>query len=114
MTRVNEAGSQAARDAIDHGTALVGAAEGGALVSDTTLSNSALFMDYGNDTDFTNVGGLFDFEIRHVSPVGSSVQLVIPLRQAIPADASYRKLSPTNGWQITLMRFTACRLRYQG
>ncbi|NRB38161.1 MAG: S8 family serine peptidase [Pseudomonadales bacterium] len=74
-------------------------ADGGALVSATTLSNSDLFMEYGNDADFSNVGGLFDFEIRHVSPVGSSVQLVIPLHQAIPADASYRKLNPTNGWQ---------------
>tara|TARA_R110002072_G_scaffold9584_1_gene46361 strand:- start:17450 stop:30334 length:12885 start_codon:yes stop_codon:yes gene_type:complete len=74
-------------------------ADGGALVSATTLSNSALFMQYGNDADFTNVGGLFDFEIRQVSPVGSSVQLVIPLYKAIPADASYRKLNPAKGWQ---------------
>jgi len=73
--------------------------DGGALVSATTLSNSDLFMQYGNDTDFTNVGGLFDFEIHHVSPVASSVQLVIPLHQAIPTDASYRKLNPTYGWQ---------------
>ena len=75
------------------------AVDGGALVSATTLSNSALFMQFGDDTDFTNIGGLFDFEIHHVSPVGSSVYLVIPLRQAIPADASYRKLNPTYGWQ---------------
>jgi hypothetical protein len=72
---------------------------GGALVSDTTLSNSDLFMQYGNDEYFSNVGGLFDFEIRQISPVGSSVQLVIPLHQAIPAEASYRKLNPINGWQ---------------
>jgi len=81
------------------GTLALTDTDGGALVSATTLSNSALFMQYGSDADFTNVGGLFDFEIRHVSPVGSSVQLVIPLHQAIPADASYRKLNPTFGWQ---------------
>jgi|GEM_PF-555677 len=73
--------------------------DGGALVSATTLSNSALFMQYGNDAGFTNAGGLFDFEIRHVSPVGSSVLLVIPLHQAIPTGASYRKLNLTHGWQ---------------
>jgi phosphodiesterase/alkaline phosphatase D-like protein len=81
------------------GTVALLDADGGALVSDTTLSNSDLFVEYGNDPDFTRVGGLFDFEIRDVSPVGSSVQLVIPLHQAMPADASYRKLNPTDGWQ---------------
>ena len=81
------------------GTVALIDADGGALVSATTLSNSALFMQYGNDADFTEVGGLFDFEIHHVSPIGSSVRIVIPLHQAIPTDASYRKLNPTYGWQ---------------
>jgi hypothetical protein len=73
--------------------------DGGALVSTTTFAESTLFAQYGNDTSFTIVGGLYDFEIRDVTPVGSSVQLVIPLQQAIPADATYRKLNSTNGWQ---------------
>jgi hypothetical protein len=90
---------------VEHGPSLslgslaLSAADDGALVSASTLSNSALFRQYGNDAGFTTVGGIFDFEIRQVSPVGSSVQLVIPLHQAIPADASYRKLNPTYGWQ---------------
>lgn len=73
--------------------------EGGALVSASTLTDSDLFSLFGEDADFTNVGGLFDFEIRNISTVGSSVQIVIPLQQAIPADATYRKLDPTYGWQ---------------
>ncbi len=90
---------------VEHGPSLalgslaLSAANGGALVSSTTFTNSDLFIQYGDDTDYTRVGGLFDFEIHHVSPVGSSVQLVIPLHQAIPKDAKYRKLNPTFGWQ---------------
>jgi hypothetical protein len=74
-------------------------ANGGALVSTATFAESALFAQHGNDTSFTIVGGLYDFEIRDVTPVGTSVQLVIPLQHAIPADATYRKLNSTNGWQ---------------
>jgi hypothetical protein len=81
------------------GTLALMDADGGALVNDTTYSNSTLFTQHGNDADFNRVGGLFDFEVRNVSPVGSNVQLVIPLHQAIPANASYRKLSASSGWQ---------------
>lgn len=73
--------------------------DGGARVSATTLSSSALFTAFDSDTGFTNVGGFFDFEIRDISPAGRSVQLVIPLPQPLPASASYRKLDPVTGWQ---------------
>ncbi|MFV1871862.1 MAG: fibronectin type III domain-containing protein [Oleiphilus sp.] len=81
------------------GTLAMTDANSGALVSEATLSNSPLFSQHGNDATFTRVGGLFDFEIHNLSPAGSSVQLVIPLHQAIPENASYRKLDPSNGWQ---------------
>lgn len=90
---------------VEHGPSLaLGAvalmdSNGGARISSATLANSPLFDQFGNDTDFNNVGGYFDFVIRDVSPAGRSVQLVIPLQQAIPANASYRKLDPINGWQ---------------
>jgi hypothetical protein len=73
--------------------------DGASLVEDTSFSNSDLFIQYGKDTEFNNVGGLFDFEIHHVAPLGTSVQMVIPLQQAIPAEATYRKLHPAYGWQ---------------
>lgn len=73
--------------------------EGGALISDANWSNSTLFAQFGNDPDFENVGGLFDFEVRNLPAAGGSAQLVIPLHQAIPAEAVYRKLDQVRGWQ---------------
>ncbi len=81
------------------GTLALQNADGGALLSAETFSDSELFTQFGNDAGFNRVGGLVDFEIRDVLPIGSSVQLVVPLQQAIPADATYRKLHPVYGWQ---------------
>lgn len=74
-------------------------ANGGAKVSDATLAKSAAFIQFGQDTAFNHVGGVYDFEITQISPAGSSVQVVIPLQAAIPAQANYRKLDPNTGWQ---------------
>ena len=72
---------------------------GGASVSEETFIGSELFAQHGDDEDYDRVGSLFDFEISQVSPMGGSVQLVIPLQAAIPENASYRKLNPQTGWQ---------------
>jgi hypothetical protein len=41
----------------------------------------------------------YDFEISDILPVGSSVDIVLPLQQNIPEFAIYRKFSAENGWQ---------------
>jgi len=51
------------------------------------------------DEHFDNVGGLYDFEVDGLADVGESISVVIPQRNAIPANAVYRKLIPTIGWQ---------------
>jgi VCBS repeat-containing protein len=51
-----------------------------------------------NDEDTLNVGGLFDFIAYGLPQVGQSYNLVLPQRLPIPANALYRKLTPTNGW----------------
>ncbi|MDX1451671.1 MAG: fibronectin type III domain-containing protein, partial [Oleiphilaceae bacterium] len=81
------------------GTLAMQSSDGGARISAATLSNSALYQQHGADAEFANVGGYFDFEVRDIMPVGNSVRLVIPLSDPIPADARYRKLHPTFGWQ---------------
>ncbi len=50
------------------------------------------------DTEASNIGGYFDFEVNGLSDIGQSVEIVIPQRAAIPAGAIYRKLMPTVGW----------------
>ncbi|WP_444995301.1 fibronectin type III domain-containing protein [Aliikangiella sp. IMCC44359] len=81
------------------GAVALGADEAGALVNEETLENSELFGQHGVDTYYHHIGGLFDFEMKNLPIVGGSVQLVIPLQQAIPDNAVYRKLDPVNGWQ---------------
>ncbi len=73
--------------------------EGGAQVDDDTLIKSSIYNQYGKDTNYTNVGGLFDFEMSELSVKGESVRLVIPQRTAIPVGAIYRKLHSQYGWQ---------------
>ncbi len=50
------------------------------------------------DTGFAYASGLFDFEIEGLGIAGQSVNIVLPQQQAIPANASYRKLL-ANNWQ---------------
>ncbi len=81
------------------GALALSAVQGGASVDQQTFENSALFATQGDDNNYFHFAGLFDFEIRQLSEVGTSVMLSIPLSTVIPADAVYRKLSETNGWQ---------------
>ncbi|WP_041523728.1 tandem-95 repeat protein [Gilvimarinus agarilyticus] len=47
--------------------------------------------DLPSDEGYTNVGGYFDFAVGGLVHVGDQAQVVIPLRESIPADAEYRK-----------------------
>ncbi|MCC5860254.1 MAG: hypothetical protein JJT90_19050, partial [Ectothiorhodospiraceae bacterium] len=45
----------------------------------------------------TNVGGIFDFEVRDIPAVGESVNVVIPQPVPVPQHAVYRKYDPQAG-----------------
>ncbi|WP_177418925.1 Calx-beta domain-containing protein [endosymbiont of Lamellibrachia barhami] len=47
---------------------------------------------------YTHVGGIFEFEIEGLAYVGQSVRIVIPVHQAIPANAVYRLYTDDVGW----------------
>ena len=47
--------------------------------------------DLPEDEGFQNVGGYFDFGVGGLTQTGAQAQVVIPLREVIPADAEYRK-----------------------
>ncbi|HEX7027835.1 MAG TPA: choice-of-anchor U domain-containing protein, partial [Gammaproteobacteria bacterium] len=49
--------------------------------------------DLPADSLYTNIGGLFDFEIHDLPVTGQSTRVVIPQIAAIPADAAYRKFA---------------------
>ncbi|RLJ21373.1 hypothetical protein DJ030_04440 [bacterium endosymbiont of Escarpia laminata] len=46
----------------------------------------------------THVGGIFEFEIEGLAYVGQSVRIVIPVHEAIPANAVYRLYTDDVGW----------------
>ena len=50
---------------------------------------------------YTNVGGIFDFEIHKLPDAGQSARVVIPQRAAIPENGVYRKFM--NGQWITFI-----------
>jgi parallel beta-helix repeat protein len=50
------------------------------------------------DDLFTAKSDIIDFEIDGLAQPGDSASIVIPLAQAIPANAVYRKFLPTQGW----------------
>ena len=45
-----------------------------------------------------NVGGYFDFEVTGLARHGQSIRVVLPVSEAIPRRAVYRKLMPETGW----------------
>ncbi|TQV72889.1 S8 family serine peptidase [Aliikangiella marina] len=73
--------------------------QGGIHLSESSLENSIAYQSHGSDNLFINVGRWFDFEVRNLPVIGQSVQVVIALAEPIPANATYRKLHPLNGWQ---------------
>lgn len=68
---------------------------GGVRLSDEDVA--ALAGIY-HDTDYANVGGIFDFEAHHLPEPGQTVRFVFPLQAALPAGAVYRKFSDAYGW----------------
>ncbi|MCP4429611.1 MAG: DUF5011 domain-containing protein, partial [Gammaproteobacteria bacterium] len=49
--------------------------------------------------DYTNVGGIFDFEISGLQEPGQSIMIVLPQHTPIPNGGTYRKYTETLGWQ---------------
>jgi len=50
------------------------------------------------DDEVTNVGGIFDFNVDRLPDAGQSVNIVIPQRKAVPANAIYRKFDTVRNW----------------
>ena len=50
------------------------------------------------DSEFDYPQGFFDFEIQQISVPGQTVNVVIPLRDNLPANATYRKLTRFDGF----------------
>ena len=50
------------------------------------------------DSEFDYPQGFFDFEIQQISVPGQTVNVVIPLLDNLPANATYRKLSRLDGF----------------
>jgi len=71
-------------------------AEGGAQISQETIDQDDSIEP--DAIENVNVGGLFDFEIHELPINGQSVNMVLPLREAIPENASYRKHITGIGW----------------
>ncbi len=74
--------------ALESGTA-------GILISEETLIETT----GSEDSEYDYPSGMFDFEIQDLPIPGESIRLTIPLSQAIPADAVFRKYAKDTGWQ---------------
>ena len=61
------------------------------------ISTSQISANLPADNSHINSGGFFDFRIEGLSNTGQSAAIVIPLAEAIPADASWRKFDG-NTW----------------
>ncbi|QIZ78149.1 Ig-like domain-containing protein [Ferrimonas lipolytica] len=73
---------------------------GGAQIVDEDIAVEG--DELGVDTEAQNIGGIFDFIAYNLPESGQQLQVVMPQRLAIPADAVYRKFLPNEGW-ITLV-----------
>ncbi len=67
---------------------------GGANLSDADIAG---LSELEADPDFESDGGLFDFE-GEIPLAGQSLQVVVPQRAPIPADAVYRNFAVDSGW----------------
>ena len=64
------------------------------------LSEQELMATAGIPSDdLESLNDYFDFEVHNVRPYGASASIVVPLAQAIPEFAVYRKYTEANGWQ---------------
>ncbi|MDP2571179.1 putative Ig domain-containing protein, partial [Vibrio penaeicida] len=94
-----------AHEARHHHTHVLQSSAGTTLTLGSRSSNTAHFgvllkeQDQTFEKDFaSNVGGVFDFEIRELSEHGQSASVVIPQTHPIPEEAIYRKYSVDKGW----------------
>jgi len=64
------------------------------------ISNALLLNtdELNSDNDAENTGGIFDFIVSDLSLAGESVNVVLPQRLSIPANAIYRKLNRNSEW----------------
>jgi len=53
---------------------------------------------FGSDSSYNYPGGLYDFKVTGLPVAGGSVNVVIPLSPAAPANAQYRKYTDLFGW----------------
>jgi hypothetical protein len=67
----------------------------GVMLSEQEIQSTGLISADG----ISHQDEYFDFEISDISPIGSSVSIVMPLQDNIPEFATYRKYSDENGWQ---------------
>ena len=49
--------------------------------------------------DYTHLSDYFDFEVSDIQPVGSSINIILPMNDGIPEFPLYRKFSEALGWQ---------------
>ncbi|MGB1201526.1 MAG: Ig-like domain-containing protein, partial [Cognaticolwellia aestuarii] len=61
-----------------------------ALVESTALANA--------DFDYSNIGGIFDFEVRDLPTIGQSTKIVLPQQRPIPEGSTYRKYNGAAEW----------------
>jgi hypothetical protein len=77
--------------AVVMGNLAIEAHRNGARIATTDVHDAA-----GNpviDTEFSIIGGLYDFEIRGLSDAQRTARVVIPLLQPVPSNAQVRKFS---------------------
>ncbi|HIG62055.1 MAG TPA: HYR domain-containing protein [Gammaproteobacteria bacterium] len=84
------------------GDAAAGGGVSGVAVSEETIAASGEdggdAPDNGTDEDFDYPIGVYDFGVEELPVPGMSVNVVIPVGQAIPEDAVYRKYTEEGGW----------------
>ena len=84
------------------GDAAAGGGVSGVAVSEETIAASGEdggdAPDNGTDEDFDYPIGVYDFGVEELPVPGMSVNVVIPVGQAIPEDALYRKYTEEGGW----------------
>lgn len=50
------------------------------------------------DRGYTHYSQIFDFEVRGLANNGTTIDVVLPLNQALPSNAVYRKFDEQTGW----------------
>ncbi|WP_394147010.1 Ig-like domain-containing protein [Shewanella atlantica] len=75
------------------GATAMGGESGGATLYDGSAQSNSI----PEDSETTNIGGIFDFTISQIAK-GQVYLITLPQLQPIPTDAIYRKYLPDIGW----------------